>query len=278
SPPNSGMFIIASHVVAFLTLSVGAVYDLATTEVPDHLPAIAVVSGILLHAARSLATGNPGPVLWSVLAGSAYSIYGWGLYIAGMWGGADAFSMSALGFAAPYALSGPGMSFPVDLFGNIMAVGFAYTMAFALYRAARAGNVVSGFVKDLDENRYVIALFLMGSAVFSAALELSSGSGGMFYFLALTSLLLLYRFLRVIESEALNSEVPVEELEPGDVVDAEGLDGRIKGITQEEIEELEAESAVVKTGVRFVPVFPVALALTDLSVGGSGLIVFILSL
>jgi len=58
-----------------------------------------------------------------------------------MWGGADAFAMSVLGFAAPYSLTGFGLIHSVDLFLNIMIAGFLYTIVFAFYQASKQPEV-----------------------------------------------------------------------------------------------------------------------------------------
>jgi len=64
-----------------------------------------------------------------------------------------------------------------------------------------------------------------------------------------------------------------------------GLQGRygysqIVGVTEDEIRKLKnngVEKVQVKTGVRFIPAFPIALAITDLYGGGIQLLTILIS-
>jgi len=308
------MLIILSHVLAFSTLFIAGIWDLYTTDVPDFLGFTGVIGGITLHGLYSITTGSPDPLVWSFGAGLALSIFGWGMYLVGMWGGADAFAMSVLGFAAPFGLSGTGILHGINLVVNVMLVGMVYSLLFAFYRAIRSDTVFSSTLQGIkkDEKRISIEILLVG--LFSGAAELA-GLDGIIYFASLVSLVFLYRFLKVLEQEEMTFARDVSELEPGDVVSIEGLDideareknatGRILekirscsedygfhglssriasleerfgypeivGITEDEIEEIAemgVEKVDIKTGARFVPVFPVALLLTDVS--GLGII------
>jgi len=52
-------------------------------------------------------------------------------------------------------------------------------------------------------------------------------------------------------------EVEASEVEEGDVL----AEGEIKGVTEEDLEELEG-TVKLKKGIRFMPVFPAAIAMT----------------
>lgn len=315
------MLVIFSHLLALSVLFTAAVYDLRTTEVPDWVSVIGVLGGLLLHAGASYATGSLEPLIWSLGVGAMFSVFGWGMYYAGMWGGADAFATSVLGFAAPYSIAGPGLMHPVNLFVNLMMAGFIYTLLYAFYRAARSGEVFSETYRRVLENEKRIGLQVLLAGLFSAALMVGLKINGFVYFAAITAMIFLYQFLKVVESNQMRTTVPVSELEEGDVIDRE-LDigigavrernmvgavldrtaehwpvspGRrllrraehrygyseIVGVTSEEIQRLEengVEEVEIRYGVMFVPVFPVALAVTDLFGGGLGLLVLLFSL
>lgn len=306
------MFVIFSHLVAFSTLFVAAVSDLKTSDVPDVFGIAGVFGGLALHGAAAYSAGSLEPILWSVGAGLAFSVYGWGAYLLGIWGGADAFAMSVLGFAAPYSVAGPGFLYPVNLFVNIMILGFAYSLTFAVYRAFRAEGVLNATLERLKEQERRMGVEVLAAASLSA-LMVVYGFPGFTYFASVLALILLYRFFQVLQERSMSKEVPVVDLEPGAVVDLQGLDigvarqknlpGRkierfrdsmggalpapvdswlgaledkigypeVVGIREEEIAELEkagVEDVEVKEGVRFIPVFPVALAATDIFGGG----------
>lgn len=257
------MIEIFSHALAFSVLFVAAVWDLKTTEVPDTLGWIGVVGGISLHGFLSYSTGSLEPLVFSLGVGAIFSVYGWGSYLLGMWGGADAFAMSVLGFAAPYSISGTGFFHAASLFVNVMLVGFVYTLGFAVWKAVRSGGVFRKTWNRLMMEEKRVAAEILAAGVFSGVLLYFGGTGWAF-FMALVALILLYRFLKVLEAEEMTREVKVSELEGGEVpATGQGLGHKVKGLTDEDIEAIEKESIQVRSGVRFVPAFPAALLLTD---------------
>lgn len=311
------MWIILSHALGFAFLFIGAIFDLRTTEVPDWVSALGIGSGLLMHAIASLTSGNLEPLTWSLGVGLVFSIYGWGMYFLGMWGGADAFAMSVLGFAAPYSIQGVSMLYPVNLFLNILLAGFIYTLGFAFYRALKHPTIIQSFMQRLqgDSSRIMVEILL--AALFSGIIYFL-GMEGLVYFAAMVSLVFLYRFLKVLENESLSQQIGIDELEEGDVIGLENLDigaarkkgglGRalesvrkfvqglgfsrfssilkdaeervgypeVVGVSEDEIHELRnsgVETVEVREGARFVPVFAIALFVTDVFGGGIFLLV-----
>lgn len=289
------MLIVLSHVIAFSTLFLAAIFDLKTTEVPDTVSIVGVVGGIGLHLLASLNSGfdintltNLGillsepvtwlqalgdPLLWSLGVGTAFSVYGWGIYLLGMWGGADAFAMSVLGFAAPYSITGFGLMHSVDLFLNIMIAGFVYTLLFAFYQSTKKPEVWKDTLNDLKDQEKRVSLEILGAGLLGFVGTYTGSFNGLFYFIFFVSLILLYRFLKNIQDSLLSREVKVSDLKGGEVLAAEEEQGgKIVGITEEEIQELDQETVEIREGIRFIPVFPVALVMTD--VLGLGIIFF----
>lgn len=290
------MLIVLSHALAFSTLFLAAIFDLKTTEVPDPVSIVGVLGGILLHFMASLNAGfnlntllnislifqNPvtwfqalgDPLLWCLGVGTAFSIYGWGIYFLGMWGGADAFAMSVLGFAAPYSIAGVGFIHGVDLFLNIMIAGFLYTIIFAVYQASKRPEVWEDTFNQIKEQEKRISAEIVGAGLLGFIGEYTGSFNGWFYFGFFVLMIFLYRFLKNIQDSLLSTEVPVSELEGGEVLAAEEdhQDGKIVGITEEEIKELDQETVEIREGIRFIPVFPIALVMTD--VFGIGIIFF----
>lgn len=292
------MLVVFSHVLAFATLFLGAVFDLKTTEVPDAVSLTGIIGGVILHSAASLAgpadvstlmsfstmIGEPlswfsalgEPLIWSLGVGIIFSVYGWTLYFLGMWGGADAFAMGVLGFGAPYAVGSIGFVHAVDLFVNILLTGFVYTLVFAFYRAYKEGGILKATYKRLKakEKRVAVEIFL--ATLLSAVGVFTGRFDGLIYFCLLVGVIVLYRFLLVVQERSLVEEVEASELEGGEVVESDQLDGRIKGVTEKEVQELEGKVSV-KEGVRFIPVFPVALVLTETTSLGVRWLVFLLN-
>ncbi|PSH01493.1 MAG: hypothetical protein BRC26_03395 [Nanohaloarchaea archaeon QH_8_44_6] len=278
------MLVLFSHVIAFCVLFTASVFDLKTTEVPDSLNVVGVVAGIGLHLLASLqyidysaffsslivsapvkwffSLGEP--LAWSIGIGLAFSIYGWGLYFLGMWGGADAFAMSVLGFAAPYGVSGPGIIYPISMFTAVLVAGFIYTLAFGFFKLYHKPEVVDKTWSDIKSDEKRISLEILGSAVISSFAAYTDPALGFLYFVSLLFMVLLYRLFQNIQDDLLVKEIAVEDLEGGEVLGKdEELGGKIEGITQEDIESIEKESVEVREGIKFIPVFPIALLLVD---------------
>lgn len=256
------MLVIFSHLLAFSTLFVASVWDLKTTEVPDHLGIVGIAGGLALHAGHAYLTGSLEPLLWSLGVGSVFSLYGWGMYFFGMWGGADAFSLSVLGFAAPFGLEGMGLLHSANLFVNVMLLGFVYTLLNAFYLSYGNG-IASETLDRLGREKLRVALEIGLAAVFSLMAS-SAGLNGLFFFSGMVGMIVLYRFLKQVEDDLMIEDLDADEIEEGDVpAPGQGFGRRVKGLTREEIDSIDRESLKVKRGVRFVPVFPLALAATD---------------
>lgn len=272
------MLVLLSHAAGFASLLMASAYDLKSGEVPDYVSLIGIAAGILLHAAASFQTGSIQPLLWSLGAGIGFSILGWGAYFAGGWGGADALALGVLGFTAPYSLSGIGIGYSIDLIMNLLLAGLGLTLLWSIVLALKQPrNVFQTSIKNLKEDK----LRLTGEVSLSLAFSYLAGRAGLngyTYGLFFVSMIILLRFMRAIESEIFRQEKDLKDVEAGEIVETEDMDGLIRGIEEEELEELrnkDIETVHVKSGIRFVPVFPIALFLTDFTtLGISALINF----
>ncbi|MFT4892397.1 MAG: hypothetical protein ACI8Z7_000169 [Candidatus Nanohaloarchaea archaeon] len=278
------MFVVFSHIIAFSVLFTASVFDLKTTEVPDSLNVVGVLAGIGLHFMASvryidytaffssMVVSAPvqwffslgEPLAWSLGIGLAFSVYGWGLYFLGMWGGADAFAMSVLGFAAPYAVSGASLIYPISVFAAVLVAGFLYTLGFGFFKLLHNPGIVQETWSEIKQNERRVSLEVLGAAVISGVAALTSLELGLIYFISLLFMILLYRLFQNIQNTLMVREVAVEDLEGGEVLgEDEALGGKIEGIDQKDIDSIEKESVEVREGIKFVPVFPLALFLVD---------------
>ena len=279
------MEIALSHFLAFSVLSVGAIFDLKTTEVPDTLNIVGVVGGILLHAYAtfsmisfstlsnfSLLLSSPvqwlqaigDPLFWCLGVGLVFSIYGWGLYFLGMWGGADAFAMSVLGFAAPYSLNGISIIYPASLFTAVLLAGFIYTLLFGFWKSWKNKEMYRKTWEQIKSDEKRISMEIVLAAVLSSITIYTDAKLGAIYFVMFVILIFLYRFFQNIQDDLMVEKVPVKDLEGGEVLaKEEALGGKVKGLTEEDIGKLDKEYVKIRSGIKFVPVFPIALFLVD---------------
>ncbi len=262
-------------------------------------------------------------MLWvAVVSGLALFAFGQVLYHLHIWGGADSRILGAMGFALPYLPGGfeplvqAPWAFQATLVLNLFLLGAVYVMGFAFYRGLTEEGVMERFFREVRQDWRRIVLILAGYLIVMIALMVTMGSGPVrtvfpiltSYAALLVGMLVLYRYLRIVEAEAMTRRVDVDELEEGDVieesVEVEGtvqrhqsligailewlrdrnpvgfLDpylGRLEeslgypeivGLTAKEIEKIreDREAVTVRTGVRFVPAFPVAI-LVSVSIG-----------
>lgn len=253
------MLIEFSHILTFSLLFIAAIFDVRSElgDVPDIFGIAAVVGGIVLHAAESVFIGSFQPILFCLSAGIIFSVYAWGSYWKGMWGGADALALSALGFGAPYltlSLAGA-VRHSVSMFINLVLVSLIYTLVFSALRAFRKDGFLGEFTEKIREEQKVLGLIAgLGLAFLGFFNPVKAAA---MYVLLLFSPFI-YLFLKVVEEYAMVEKMNVEELEGGEVLRGE----RIKGVSKEDLGELEGEVEVVH-GLRLMPVFPLALILTD---------------
>lgn len=228
---------------------------------------------------------NVQPVIQSVLAGTLMFALGWGMYLAGMWGGADAFVLGAVGYAFPYIPAGISPTYasvlptPVSLLILVFSVGAVYSVVYAVYVAFRDGDAVTTFWQGLVDQRRRIAVlaggYMVAAVVLGQAVHMGYGTSralvmqnAVAFLVVLLAMLVLYQFLKVVEDQVMRQQIPVEELQPGDVL-ADDLEkvqdyveaGKIVGVTAEQIVHIQEhyETVKVRTGVRFIVAFPIAI-------------------
>ncbi|MDY6768798.1 MAG: A24 family peptidase, partial [Candidatus Nanohaloarchaea archaeon] len=131
--------------VAFVLagVSYAAYLDLRTSEVPDWVSLTVAAGSLLYYGYQSAVAGTAAPLLASLISGTVLFALGWTMYLAGMWGGADAFVLGAVGYALPSLPAGYGGAaapwpFPFSLLMTVFTVGAVYSVVYAAVVAARA--------------------------------------------------------------------------------------------------------------------------------------------
>jgi len=276
--------------VALLGTSYAAYLDLKTTEVPDIVSMGVAGAGIILNGVLSYITGNIFYVAASIVVGAVLFALGWLAYLGGLWGGADAFVLGSIGFALPtlppafnplYVAPWP---FAVTLFLNLVVVGTLYILGYSIYKGLTSEGVMERFARDFKEYwRRIAAItlfFVAATAALTAYLSYSIGVNirsalalWTAYIPMLIGLLLLYRYLKIVENDFMREKIDVKNLQEGDVlaedVDVEGESiesQKIVGLEEKEIEKIQAarNQVAVRHGVRFVPSFPVTVVVSVL--------------
>ena len=263
------MLLLASHLLAFTVLAVNSLYDIFNShDVPDLPGLIGIAGGILLHAVYAWQISSLTPLVWCLGVGAAFSVYGWTAYWRGMWGGADAMTLSALGFTAAGPVSGIfGISYTLDLITNFMLSSVAVTLLYSGYKFVDQGGELQDIYEAVRERELTVSGIVAAGGVLGFLLN-TQGLNGLGFFLLISASSFIFVFLKLVQDEYMIVEKEPEEVEAGDVASpGQGFGRKIRGLKEEEVEEV-SEPLEVRTGVPFIPVFLLALILTDLTSSG----------
>ena len=254
-------------IVALVGSLIAGLWDLKTTEIPDEIPTLMAAIGIFFWFVFALTYGSFSALFMSFLTGTIFLVFGWVLYRAGQWGGGDAKLMSAIGFLVPFM---PGaFLFSFSFFSNVFLVGAAYVILYSIVLGImNPSTVFTGFSRDLAVTwrkvliaPVLITAFFLSLMLYFNAVDFAMLSG---LFLAMLLIMAFWRYAKVIEKRVFIREVPASSLMVGDVLmESKTWDG----LTEDELEKLKKTKGkyTIKEGVRFGPVFFLALVATMVS-------------
>jgi len=264
-------------VVAFAGSIVASVSDLRTTEIPDEIPYVMMAIGILGHLLKSYLIWSYMPFVLSMIYGLGFLGFGFLMYFTGQWGGGDAKILSAIGFLIPeLTVINKSLFFPLPLsfFFNVFMIGAVYMIFYAIVLSIMNRNIWSIFLKDLRANARMILVFnfcliivvflseIVISRYFQSFRFIDMIFFGLTIVLASLGFLLLWKFVKVVETVGFKKKIPVSKLRVGDVPDYYKI---WEGITEKELKKIKGSGKKyiwIKEGVRFAPAFPLALLFT----------------
>lgn len=254
---------------------VAGYFDLKTTEIPDKIPLIMGAIGILLRFSYSLLTGDWNFIVAPVLVSLGFLGFGLLMYYTGQWGGGDAKVLGAMGLLIgvlpesflKYSI----FPFWADYFFNIFLVGVFYTIIYAFGMVFRNPKISRGFLKDFKGSLKELSLFILlgfGFIIFASfftnlySLSISIG-------VLIIGLFVLFKFLKAVEEIGFKKKIKTKNLKEGDMLNEPipelDLNSKIiKGLTKEEVKSIKKakKTVCIREGVRFGPVFCIALLVT----------------
>lgn len=250
--------------IALFSTALAGLWDLKTTEVPDQIPAVMIISGISYWFIEAASSGNYEPLLFSIAAGSMLLVIGLALYKKGQWGGADAWILAAIGYMIPFYNS---ELFIISYIFNFFVISAAYMIIYALLLGFFHKNVLSFLKADLRKNKRYFLIPFAALALFAALTFyfISLGyavntAAPLQIFAALFLLLLFWRYAKVVEEKVFKRRIPTSRLKAGDVLEEMNW----VGLTKQQVASIRKRKkyVVIKEGVRFVPVFFLTLLAT----------------
>jgi Flp pilus assembly protein protease CpaA len=239
--------------------TIAGLWDLKTTEVPDQLPYIMIGFGIAFWLVDGVMTGVFTPLIYSLTIGSVLLAVGLILYRKGQWGGADAWILAAIGYMIPLY---SGVLFIIPYIMNFIVVSLFYTVIYAIAVGFLHPKSFKLFRKDVAKN---VKLLLIGPACLAGVIAAFLITGSVlifpmiFLFSFLSVMLVFWRYALVLEKNVFRKKVKVSKLRKGDVLEK----GNWIGLTEKDIRKMKKSGYVtIKDGIRFVPVFAIALVIT----------------
>ncbi len=246
---------------AIIASAAAGIWDLKTTEVPDEIPALMIAAGIFYWAMNAMVSGIAGPLVNSVVLGTVILALGIFLYKRGQWGAADAWILGSIFYMVP------DFRFFSEYIINFFLVAVAYMILYSLIMGFLRKGTWGFFAADIRKTwKYIAAIpagfFVVMAAVSAVFSDFTVVISPIFaaVLALISSMAVFWRYGVVVERHVFRKKVSTSQLKPGDVLDK----GIWVGLTKDDIRKIRAKKryAVVKDGVRFVPVFSITLVVT----------------
>ena len=236
-------------------------YDLKTSDMLDAVAWAMAALGILLHAYEGYVTGDWFVLIWCLTVVSIFLAFSLFMYYGGYWGGGDGQMLVAYGALLPFGTDGS-LLFPFFLLLNVFLVGGLYSLLYCSVIIFRDKGLFHSLRDELRGCKW----YFLG---FAGALVL----GAVHPVFIVLALLFLYPpalcFSRFVEENVIRRRIPVSTLKEGDAlgedVSEAGLKAKpVRGLSREEVDRIRKvrDHVIIVDGVRFIPVFPVALLLS----------------
>ena len=257
--------------VGIIGFGLAGYWDLKTTEFPDWLPYVMIVSALVIRGAGAFAGTDAWIFLESAMWGCGFLALGYGMYFLKQWGDGDAWLLGALGFLFPSSslLMRPVPSlFPFAMLFNFFILSFFYLIVYSIAVGVRNRKTMRKFTKEFRGRAGEMAAVFVAFSVLCVAL--------MFYLTYAFGVPLQYRLLifppfllavlifvyygKFIETNIFRREISARQLSVSDVP----VDSKWRVLTAKEVSKLKRKGGKVwiKEGARMAPVFLIAMLVT----------------
>ena len=273
--------------LALIYLIVATISDIKTQEIPDSLNYSFIAIGLFIYLIKTITTEQSMYFLYSAITLSVFFIIGNLMYYTKQWGGGDLKLLMGLGALLPIYPSTILENFPIrgtsylglDLFLNILLVGSAYALLYAIYLGIKNGKQFSKKFKEEYNKKKVKArekifwsLIILINILSFLLLDTNIVK---LFVLSMSVLFLLLNYLLItvksIEDISMYLTIDTKKLREGDAITKElKADSKViyqpsvHGVTKKQISKIQKhfEKVEIKNGIAFAPSFLIGTIIT----------------
>ncbi len=262
------MFEIFLILIALFGTGFAGLWDLKTSDVPDSVIVTMIAVGLILHISHGFLTGDFSLLVNGLMYGGIFLAFGLIMYFTGQWGGGDGELLVSIGILLPTTtLVATMLPFSLSYFLNMIIIGAFYSIIYAIVLSLKnrkmLGQFISGLKKDkttqLTMTTIIVLIFM------SVYFNVSTLPIILILLLILT---FFYKFAKIVE-KGFYIKIPTSKLQAGDII-GENIPKLkifkkyVRGLTKKEVAKIKKmkKYTIIRSGVRFGPVFFITLAAT----------------
>jgi len=260
------MFELLLLAIALIGSFAAGLYDLKTSNIPDILCILMLITGLAIHSYTGFSTGDFSLLIDSLLYGGLFLLFGLIMYLSGQWGGGDGELLVALGVLLPRVpFVKTYFPFPISFFINSFFIGAAYSIGYSIILSIKNPFVSKNFLNSIKQPLLlsVLAIFLTLSVVSFSYFKIISIIFFLFFLL-----ILFWKFAHAIEI-GFYKRIPVSKLKVDDMLGEDIPKLKlykkfIRGLTKEEVKKIKKTKRyiIIREGIRYGLVFPLSLLFT----------------
>ncbi len=263
------MFEIFRIIILLFGTTFAGLWDLKTTDVPDSVIITMIAVGFSLHIAEGFITGSFSMLMNSLFYGGLFLLFALFMYFTGQWGGGDGEILVSVAILLPsLSFLNTSLPFPVIFFLNMIIIGAVYSVIYSFILSFRNKKILRQFKKDFKKDRITQATMAMLVILILLSFYLGSPNVFPLMLFLLFVLVFFYKFAKIVE-KGFYVKIKITKLRPGDMIGEDIpklkiFKRYIKGLTKEEVKRIKRlkRYVLIRSGVRFGPVFFITLILT----------------
>lgn len=266
-------------ILAFIVTIIAVISDIKTTEVPDYANYFLIFSAISLRVLYSLTTKDWNFSLAILTSFPIIFILALTMYKTKQWGGGDAKLLMSLSLALATYPSfllesfSPRLifSFPVTLFINILIIGAAYSLIYAISLAIKNRKKFTKHFIEIIKSTRKTQIKILSIIILAALLLTIIRIQKIILIMFLISPIIIfyiYIFIKTVEQTCLIKMIPIEKLMEGDLIIEDIfyknklIHKKYQELTKKQIEAIKKSNikeVKIKQGVVFTPAFLLSL-------------------